>query len=339
MEEILNGYKLLEPLRNKDAGFSRWTYAAKGGKAYFIKEFLDPVFPQDDKIGEEQMNARRSCCLMFERKRRLVYEEVNKASDGNLVRIEDFFRKDSRYYIAMQRIFPEKTNIPEICSLPLETRMQLCRVIAHSMAGLHRRHVVHADIKDKNILIKKTAANAYTAKIIDFDCSFREDCPPEGESELGGDQIYLSPEACLFLFGEEVRLTTKVDVFSLGILFHQYLTGYVPWYDTSEYDYLHEAVLDGKKALVSDKVPPAWRGILERMLIGDPEERCSMEEVCSCLIPGYGTQPEMDGPYAMGKPGKTRREEKAVKTGNSDKETKTYSANDIGNGFMYADNL
>ena len=111
--------------------------------------------------------------------------------------------------------------------------------------------------------------------------------PPQSESELGGDQIYLSPEACLFLCGEETKLTTKMDVFSLGILFHQYLTGYVPWYDTGEFDYLHEAVLEGAKAGVSEKVPAEWRPVIEQMLIGDPEQRCSIEDVCRKIIPGY----------------------------------------------------
>lgn len=286
MEETINGYTLLEPFQNRDAGFSRWTFAVKNGRDYFIKEFLDPVYPQDDaKIGTAQMDARRRACREFEYKKKHIYSAINLASDGNVVRVAEFFRKKSRYYVAMERIYAVPMEIVKIAQLPMEIRMQLCRVIAHSMAGLHAAHIVHADIKDKNILIRETPMKTLTAKIIDMDLSFFESLPPQDEGELGGDQIYLSPEACLFLNEEEASLTTKMDVFSLGILFHQYLTGYVPWYDNTKYDYLHESVLDGNCAPVSDSVPVEWRTVMERMLLRDPEKRCSMEEVCNCILP------------------------------------------------------
>jgi len=285
--EIINGYTLLEPLKNKNAGFSRWTYASKDGTEWFLKEFLDPVYPMDGRIGVKQLKVRRKACRDFEEKRKDLYAAVNASSDGNVVRVRDFFRHGARYYITMDKVAGEAFDIPGLMNLPVGVRMQLCRVIAHSVACLHAKKIVHSDIKDRNILIKKTAMQTYTAKLIDFDCSFLEDCPPQSESELGGDQIYLSPEACLFLCGEETKLTTKMDVFSLGILFHQYLTGYVPWYNSSEFDYLHEAVLEGNRAGVSERVPADWRPVLERMLLADPEERCTMEEVCRKIIPGY----------------------------------------------------
>jgi serine/threonine protein kinase len=285
--EIINGFDLIEPLQSKNAGFSRWTFAKRGDRVFFLKEFLDPVYPVNREIGERQMQARILACRDFEKKSGACYRAINEASDGNAVRIEAFFRWESHYYVAMERVRSAGLKIRDIAALPLEQRIGLCRNVAHSISGLHERGVVHADLKDKNVLIKRTKKNTLTAKIIDFDCSFLEDVPPQSESELGGDQIYLSPEACLFLCGEETKLTTKMDVFSLGILFHQYLTGYVPWYDTGEFDYLHEAVLEGAKAGVSEKVPAEWRPVIEQMLIGDPEQRCSIEDVCRKIIPGY----------------------------------------------------
>jgi serine/threonine protein kinase len=150
---------------------------------------------------------------------------------------------------------------------------------------LHKNHIVHADIKKQNILVKKTKKNSLTAKIVDFDCSFVEKLPPETEDELKGDQVYFSPEACLFLCGEETRLTSKLDVFALGILFHQYLTGELPGFDSSEYDYLHEAVLDDQPARISPQIMEPFRTMIARMLLVDPDQRCSMEEVWENLMP------------------------------------------------------
>ena len=47
MEDVMNEYELLAPFQNKNAGFSRWTYAVKDKKAYFLKEFLNPVYPME----------------------------------------------------------------------------------------------------------------------------------------------------------------------------------------------------------------------------------------------------------------------------------------------------
>ena len=286
MEEIINGFELIDPLQNRDAGFSRWTFARRNGRVFFLKEFLDPVYPVNREIGERQMQARILACRDFEKKSGACYRAINEASDGNAVRIEAFFRWESHYYVAMERVRSAGLKIRDIAALPLEQRIGLCRNVAHSISGLHERGVVHADLKDKNVLIKRTKKNTLTAKIIDFDCSFLENYPPDSEDEFSGDQVYLAPEACLFLCGErDVPLTSKLDVFSLGILFHQYLTGAFPGYDQSEYSYLHEAVLDGHPAEISDEIEnPALRDMLENMLEADPGDRCSMREVLQVLM-------------------------------------------------------
>lgn len=285
--EMINGFELIEPLQNKDAGFSRWTFANKEGRTFFLKEFLDPVYPLNPVIGERQMQARILACREFEKKCGARYRAINEASDGNAVRIEAFFRWESHYYVAMERVVPAGLRIRDIAALPFADRLMLCRIVAHSILGLHARGLVHADLKDENVMIRRTAENTLTAKVIDFDCSFLENYPPESEDEFSGDQVYLAPEACLFLSGEEdVPLTTKIDVFSLGILFHQYLCGAIPGFDRSEYDYLHEAVLDGQPARISEEIgDPALRRLLQKMLEADPADRCSMREVWAVLMP------------------------------------------------------
>ena len=285
MGEMINGFELIEPLQNKNAGFSRWTFARRGGRDFFLKEFLDPVWPLDPVIGEKQMKVRIMACKEFEKRCLERYETLNDASDGNAVRVEGFFRSGSHYYVAMEKVDSTGLSVKEISRLPYDQRLNLCRIIAHSFMELHKKRIVHADIKEQNVLIKKTKKGSLTAKIIDFDCSFVERRPPVSEDELSGDQIYFAPEACLFLDGEDVKLTTKLDVFALGILFHQYMTGNIPGFDTSEYAYLHEAVLDDQKIDISEEIREPFRGIIMRMLQADPDKRCSMEDVWKVLQP------------------------------------------------------
>ena len=279
MGESMNHYELLEPFQNKNAGFSKWTFAVRRDKKYFLKEFLDPVYPTEESLSAKLRQLRIDDCEEFETKRKKLYEAINAASDGNLVRIFEFFRYDNHYYIATERIIGQTIPLQLVTNVPFEKRIFLCKSIAHSIRGLHREHIVHADIKDNNIMIKQTKTGRLVGKVIDFDAGFFEWDPPTYEDDLGGDQVYLAPEACQFICGDPVKLTTKIDVFSLGLLFHQYLTGELPAFDLEEYDYAFDAVLDGQTLGISQTLPYAVQKVLQGMLVQEPEERLSMEEV------------------------------------------------------------
>lgn len=281
MSEVMNQYELLAPFQSKNAGFSRWTYAIKDNKQYFIKEFLDPVYPDENSLSLNLRKQRIRDCEDYELKKKHLYEEINIASDGNLVRIEEFFRFDARYYIATERIIGQSIPIQLMHTIPFENRFLLCKTISHSIRKLHQAHIVHADIKNTNILLKMTQTQKLVGKVFDFDASFFENDPPRYEDELVGDSVYLAPEACQFICGDSVKLTCKIDVFALGLLFHQYLTGSMPGFNDTEYDYPFDAVLDGQELRVSAGLPSPLQRMIKGMLEGDPEKRLTMENVYS----------------------------------------------------------
>lgn len=278
---VMNHYELVAPFQNKNAGFCRWTYAVKGGKHYFLKEFLDPVYPDEGTISPDLREERIAECRAFEQKKKNLYQAVNNASGGNIVKIHEFFRYDNHYYTAAERV--PCVNIPpaKFVNLPYKVKLLFCRTLAFELLRLHRNHVVHADIKESNILIKKSERGVFVGKIIDFDASFFEDAPPADADDIGGDQVYLAPETCMFICGDPVKLTCKIDVFSLGLLFHQYLTGKMPGFDRHEYDYAFDAVLDGQDLEVDPTLPYLVQVMLHGMLMENPEDRFSMERVYS----------------------------------------------------------
>lgn len=282
----INGYILDEPLRAKDAGFSRWGYGMKDGRKYFIKEFIDPVYPADQTLSDSIRKRKIMGCRAFSDKRIGFYQAINRAADGNLVRVEEFFRCGSHYYVAMPWIDSQKLTIERITGESLERRLLLCMTVAHGIMRLHAQGIVHADIKATNVLVSRTETGNLVGKIIDYDCGFPESDPPE-LGELSCDQVYVSPEAWLFICDEECELTTKMDVFSMGLLFHQYLSGQMPAYDTEEYHCVGDSVLAGVMPTPSPTLPAKLRQLMLRMLAEEPDDRCTAAEAYDILRQEY----------------------------------------------------
>ena len=65
--DVINGYRILEDFRVVGAGLSKWTFAAKDGREYFLKEFLSPTWPDEHAPGSAQTKMRkRQRCAAFE---------------------------------------------------------------------------------------------------------------------------------------------------------------------------------------------------------------------------------------------------------------------------------
>lgn len=278
--EKLGSYELTGHLTSQNSGYSIWGFGKKNDRDFFIKQFLSPKYPANDTVSSAaSIEKRRKKCERFEQKKASLYKMINDNSDGVAVRVEEFFRVESKYYISMRKIDALEWDVEAIAKLTEKEKRYLCFVIAHGIAGLHNGHVVHADLKHDNILFMKSASGYITAKIIDFDSGFLETDPPTDGEEIVGDQVYFSPEACKTFMGESPELTCKMDIFALGILFHQYFTGSLPGYDTTLGNYAGEAVARGGTVSVSDDLPADVHDLLEKMLDADPHNRPSAIEV------------------------------------------------------------
>ena len=292
--ETLCDYVLTGNMTNQNAGYSLWCFAEKNGREYFIKQFLAPKFPYGDTISsEERIRKKIVDCVGFEKKKSRIYAAVNRFSDGNDVRVVDFFRVKSKYYIAMEKIRDLSWKISDIAALPESDKRRLCAVIAHAVAGLHEGRLVHADLKHENILFAKTPSGLVSAKIIDFDSAFTEDDPPLKKEDISGDWVYFAPEVWGRFSGENTNLSCKIDVFALGILFYRYFTGELPEYDMSavpgftpgEKLSVGQAIWRGGTLVLKEELPEDIRRLFLGMLARDADKRPSAREVFRALRP------------------------------------------------------
>lgn len=297
---MLGRYERTTALSNKDAGSCRWCFAIRGGQEFFIKEFLEPKYPENDTTSSPEKRAKKiKKCEAFEQSKTKIYRAINEHSDGNAVRVVDFFRVGAKYYMVMPKINPVKMSVEEIARLPEHVKRRICTVIAHSVAQLHKSKFVHADIKHTNIMLMHSRTSKLTAKLIDYDAGFFEYDPPTHPEEIPGDQVYFSPEAWTAILGEEAQLTCKLDVFALGILFHQYLTGKLPGYDEEKFSCAGEAVAAGEKMNISWDMPADLHRVISQMLAANPCERPSAQEVFNNLTKpdklSYTVRHEVEG--------------------------------------------
>lgn len=285
--DLVNGYKILNNFSTAGGGLSKWSFAEKGGSQYFIKEFLSPVYPLPDSPGSSETKLRKKArCDSFEKHQIRILTALNSkcAPGGNLVFAHDFFRWGSKYYKITDRIDVAKIETDTISRLSIKQRLLILKTVTHSICILHNLGIVHGDIKPANILIKRSSydSNCFISKLIDFDCSYFSGAPPH-QDEAAGDLTYYSPEFSVYLRQPQKsnasNLTVKSDIYSLGLLFAQYLSGRLPTYGDA-FRYAHQASLANNPLhMKSAGLPEQLHKLVYSMLDLQPSSRPSASHI------------------------------------------------------------
>ena len=296
---LIGAYRLLGEFGTQDAGNGRWAFAERDGREYFIKQFLRPKYPEPSSPGTAEGKARRRAeCDEFEAFQASVREALQRAVGGGglLVPIVDVFRVGPRYYKVTDKVDVSGLTIGEIARLPLRDRLTMMLTAAHGLGVVHDQNLVHGDLKPPNILIKRTETS-YSARLIDFDASYFGGEPPSYDV-IQGDFGYYSPELLTYVHGRGTpeSMTTASDIFSLGVVFHEYLTGEKPAFDGGDGHYSCEQVARGGVLRVPEAGPTTGEEahlwiLLRDMLRGTPGERPSATQVKARLRSGTTSPP------------------------------------------------
>jgi serine/threonine protein kinase len=300
--DVINGYTILEDFKVVGAGLSKWTFAERGGRQFFIKEFLSPTYPDDAAPGSDKTKAKkRARCAVFEAHHRGMQTALAPLSayGGNLIVTLDFFRWGAKYYKVTEKVNAEELDPTGIAALDFRLQLVLMKSVAHSLKILHDLRIVHGDLKPSNILVKRTELG-YTSKLIDFDSAYIAGNPPPPE-EIVGTINYYSPELLGYIQEAGVtaaELGVASDVFALGLIYTEFLTGATPPFDAPRYHEPAVAVRSGETLRIPrGRVTAELADLVDAMLAADPTARPSIARVHSTLM-GLRTTESTPAPAA-----------------------------------------
>jgi len=287
MGQVINGYEITTEFTSKNAGTSQWAFCRKNGSEFFIKKLNDPTFPLDPSaISKKAFEARRKECLEFFKDRNSYYSELREhcRTGNNVVPIE-FFRCESKYYVITEKLDFEPRNLKEVAETNEKAKMALCCSVLNSIASLHSIGVVHGDLKQDNIMLKSTQKGFFTGKVIDFDSGFSEKKQNYPLGKIVGDEVYFAPETFIKTEyeAEDIILTCKADIFSLGIILHEYWTGQAPRFDRSKYKYCWQVRLDGGNLEPDCSLPAKVKSLISDMLSFVPDDRPTAAQALAVL--------------------------------------------------------
>jgi serine/threonine-protein kinase len=148
---------------------------------------------------------------------------VAQLSHPHIVGVIDASEDDGRPYIVLEYVEGEtlKDRIRRQGRLPIPEAIAYAIEIAHALGAAHSRHIVHRDVKPQNVLIDEEGS----AKVTDFGIARTlEEDGLTADGRVLGTTDYVSPEQAL---GQPV--TGQSDLYSLGVVLYEMLTGEVPF--------------------------------------------------------------------------------------------------------------
>lgn len=192
-------------------------------------------------------------------------------NDPHIVQIYFVGEDAGQPYFAMEFVEGESLSqrMKRELRLPSAEAARILLQVAQGLALAHDRGVVHRDIKPANLLV--TARGV--VKVADFGIALAAsdfNKKLTGTGQFVGTPGYLSPEVCL---GKPVD--QRSDIFALGIVFFEMLTGQTPFRDESPLGMMLEVVQaeipDVRR--INSEVEPAFAEILRRMVAKEPADR------------------------------------------------------------------
>lgn len=149
---------------------------------------------------------------------------ITSLSHPNIVEVYDVGEENNRNYIVMEYV-PGKTLkqlIKARGALYPDEAINIMKQLVSATAHAHKNNIIHRDIKSQNVLVKDDGS----VKLSDFGIAFTGDSQQLTQTDtVMGSVHYLAPE-----LAKGQQATVQSDIYSLGVVFYEMLTGDVPFH-------------------------------------------------------------------------------------------------------------
>ncbi len=189
--------------------------------------------------------------------------------------IHEVGEAEGQAYIAMELVEGRTLSARlEEGGLPAEQLLRYGLQLAEALAHAHERGIAHRDFKSANVVITKEGR----AKVLDFGLAKRLSEDELGEvtrsqglvstpGAIAGTLAYMAPEQ---LLGQAAD--ARSDVWALGVVLYEMATGTRPFQGQTGFE-LSSAILNRPQAPLPGEIPLPLRGVIERCLEKEPEQR------------------------------------------------------------------
>lgn len=238
-----------------------------------------------DKLAEDPVTLVR-----FQREA----SAASKLSHPNVVDIYDVGESEGYHYIVMEYVRGRtlKQLISQRGALDYHEAIGIMHQLTSAIVTAHAHHIIHRDIKPQNVLVKDDG----TVKITDFGLAIANDAVQlTYYNTVMGSAHYLAPETAQ---GKEPN--GQIDIYSLGIVFYELLTGDVPFRGSTPTEiaikHLREPMPYPR--LFNPSIPQSVENIVLKATAKDVEERYErademLYDLEHCLETAYRNMPRL----------------------------------------------
>jgi serine/threonine protein kinase len=196
-----------------------------------------------------------------------------KLDHPNITQIYAAGRQGAHLWLAMQFVRGRTLAkvLQERKTLPPDEALRIVRQTAEGLSVAHAAGMIHRDIKPDNLMIDETGR----VKIMDFGLMRSIDVKKDGLTQDGlfvGTLEYASPEQC-----QDKVLDPRTDLYSLGVVLYQLLSGNRPYEARTAFGYL-SMIPDPQQPPVPlrrhlAEIPPAIDELVHKLIAKRPEDR------------------------------------------------------------------
>src|SRR5262245_14719525 len=211
---------------------------------------------------------------------------ANEIGHPNIVDVFAFGQlPDGRHYFIMEwlpgttlskRLDCETSNLAESCAI-LE---QIC----DALEAAHEKGIVHRDLKPDNVFLVPVRGRGEQVKLLDFGIAkLIGRRPGSVRWRTEPDFVMGTPESLSPEQGRGRDVDHRTDIYALGVIAYEMLTGRVPFVAASAIDVIHMQIHDAPPRLRRSGVPHALDRLIRQMLSKHPNERPTLAQVRATL--------------------------------------------------------